>query len=179
MQKRKLKQLLDNISLPFISTSNTFKIEVTGIQYDSRLIESGHLFVALEGGNLDGHKYIPSAVERGAVAVVGSQPIENWQNLDVPYFQFDNSRVALAHLSASFYDFPSRSMVLIGVTGTDGKTTTSNMIFQILQTAGFKAGMISTVNAQIGDEILDTGFHVTTPEAPAVQYYLWKMKQAG
>ena len=179
MQKQNLKQIVENISLPYNCTTDQFDIEVTGIQYDSRLIEQGHIFVALEGGNLDGHKYIQSAVENGAVAVVGSQSVEDWNQLAIPYFQFDNSRVALAHLSASFYKFPSRSMVLIGVTGTDGKTTTCNLIYQILQTAGFKAGMISTVNALIGDEILDTGFHVTTPEAPAVQYYLWRMKEAG
>lgn len=179
MHKQKLNEVLGNIPLSYKSSANRLDVEITGIQYDSRLVEPGHIFVALEGGNVDGHSYIELAAEKGAVAVIGSQSVELWNHINIPYFQFENTRVALAYLSASFYGFPSRSMVLIGVTGTDGKTTTSNMIYQILKTAGFKAGMISTVNAQIGDEILDTGFHVTTPEAPAVQYYLWRMKEAG
>lgn len=179
MEKQNFKQILDNIPIPFKSTATQFDIEVKGIHYDSRMVEPGFIYVALEGGNVDGHKYIESAIKNGAVAVAGSQSVENWRHLDIPYIQFENSRVALAHLSASFYGHPSRTMVLIGVTGTDGKTTTSNMIYQILKSAGIKAGMISTVNALIGDEVLDTGFHVTTPEAPAVQYYLWRMKEAG
>lgn len=179
MQKQTLNQILENIPISFNSTSIQTDIMVEGIQYDSRMIEPGHIFVALEGGNFDGHKYIEAAEEKGAVAAIGSQSIENWKHLNIPYLQFGNSREALAYLSASFCGYPSRSMILIGVTGTDGKTTTSNLIYEMLRTAGFKAGIISTVNAQIGEEVLDTGFHVTTPEAPAVQYYLWRMKQAG
>lgn len=179
MLKKKLKTILENIPLHYRSTERTLDVLITGIQYDSREVNSGHIFVALEGGNVDGHLYIESAVNKGAAAIVGTQEVRKWNQLPVPYLQFANTREALAYLSASYYDYPSRSMVLIGVTGTDGKTTTSNFIYQILRTAGLKAGMISTVNAQIGDEILDTGFHVTTPEAPAVQYYLWKMKEAG
>jgi len=99
MQKQNLKQIVENISLPYKCTTDQFDIEVAGIQYDSRLIEQGHIFVALEGGNLDGHKYIQSAVENGAVAVVGSQSVEDWNQLAIPYFQFDNSRVALVHSS--------------------------------------------------------------------------------
>ncbi len=179
MQKQTLKQILENIPISYNCTSIQTDVVVEGIQYDSRMIEPGQIFVALEGENVDGHNYIEAAAKKGAVAVIGSQSIENWEYLDIPYLQFENSREALAYLSASYYGYPSRSMVLIGVTGTDGKTTTSNLIYEILRSAGFKAGMISTVNAQIGEEVLDTGFHVTTPEAPAVQYYLWRMKQAG
>ncbi len=179
MQKQTLSQILENIPIAHISASTQFNFEVEGIQYDSRMIEPGYIFVALEGGNVDGHNYIEAAANKGAVAAIGSQSIDKWKLLDIPYIQFQNSREALAYLSASYYGYPSRSMVLIGVTGTDGKTTTCNLIYEILRSAGFKAGMISTVNAQIGAEVLDTGFHVTTPEAPAVQYYLWRMKEAG
>jgi UDP-N-acetylmuramoyl-L-alanyl-D-glutamate--2,6-diaminopimelate ligase len=179
MQKQTLNQILEDLPLSYNSTSIQPDIVVEGIQYDSRLIEPGQIFVALEGGNVDGHKYIEAATKNGAVAAIGSQSIENWEHLNIPYLQFRNSREALALLSASYYGYPSRSMVLIGVTGTDGKTTTSNLIYEILRSAGFKAGMISTVNAQIGEQELDTGFHVTTPEAPAVQHYLWCMKEAG
>ena len=88
-------------------------------------------------------------------------------------------RRALTWIAASFYDWPGRKLTIIGVTGTDGKTTTTNLIYQILLAAGLKAGMISTVNAVVGDEVLDTGFHVTTPDAQDVQRYLASMVDAG
>lgn len=108
--------------------------------------------------------------------MVGSQP---GVTIPVPYLQVADGRLALAYLAAGFYDFPGRKLSVVGVTGTDGKTTTSNLIFQVLLAAGFKTGMISTVNAVIGSDILDTGFHVTTPEAPDVQGYLARMVEAG
>jgi len=151
-------------------------LPVTGIALDSRAVQPGNIFVAMTGGSTDGHRYIPSAIERGASAVVGAQALEG---LAVPYIQVEDTRVALAYLSAAFYGFPARKLVVIGVTGTDGKTTTSNLIYKILQQAEIRAGMISTVNAVIGDEEIDTGFHVTTPEAPDVQRYLAHMVDAG
>jgi len=149
---------------------------ITGIVHDSRLVKQGNLFVAVPGLSVDGHDYIPHAIEHGAAAVVGAQALEG---LAVPYIRVDHAPKALATLAAAFYDFPARKMTVIGVTGTDGKTTTSNFIFQILKAAGFEAGMISTVSAVIGDQVLDTGFHVTTPEAPDVQRYLAQMVAAG
>lgn len=154
-------------------------VRVSGIALDSRAVQPGDLFVALVGGSADGHRYIPAAVQRGAVAVVGSLPPEAVDAAGAPYVQVEDSRLALAYLSAALYDFPARKLTVIGVTGTDGKTTTSSLLYSILRTAGRKAGMISTVSAQIGDEELDTGFHVTTPEAPDVQSYLARMVAAG
>ena len=150
--------------------------KITGITMDSRQVHPGDLFVAVSGGNTDGHRFIPDAIRRGANAVVGTQPLSG---LPIPYIQVPDSRRALATLAAAFYDFPARKLVMIGITGTDGKTTTANLIFQILKMAGLRVGMISTVNAVIGDETLDTGFHVTTPEAPDVQRYLSQMVSAG
>ena len=149
---------------------------VTGVCLDSRQVQPGCIFIALEGGNTDGHRFISDAIRRGSIAVVGTQPL---QDLPIPYVRVEDSRQALAQLSAAFYGFPARSLTVIGVTGTDGKTTTANLIFQILLAAGFRTGMISTVNAVIGDQVLDTGFHVTTPEAPDVQRYLAQMVAAG
>ncbi len=149
---------------------------ISGIALDSRLVQPGDLFVALPGLSSDGHAYIPQAIQRGAVALVGTQPLAD---LAVPYLQVADSREALAYLSAAFYDFPARQMTVIGITGTDGKTTTANLLYHILMAAGLRAGMISTVNAVIGDQQLDTGFHVTTPEAPDVQRYLAAMLAAG
>ncbi len=99
--------------------------------------------------------------------------------LSVPYIRLENSRRALTWIAAAFYNWPGRKLTVIGVTGTDGKTTTTNLIHKILLAAGIKAGMVSTVNAVIGDEVLDTGFHVTTPDAHDVQQYLAKMVDAG
>jgi len=149
---------------------------ISGVRLDSRLVQPGDLFVAVTGGTTDGHRFIPDAIRRGASAIVGEQPLAD---LPVPYLQVGDSRAALAHLAAGFYGYPARQLVMIGVTGTDGKTTTSNLIYHILQAAGLKAGMISTVNALIGEQALDTGFHVTTPESPEVQRYLAQMVAAG
>lgn len=99
--------------------------------------------------------------------------------LPVPYIQVSDSRLALAYLASAYFNFPARRLTVIGITGTDGKTTTSNLIYSILRAAGLKAGLISTVNAVIGSLELDTGFHVTTPEAPEVQRLLARMVSAG
>jgi UDP-N-acetylmuramoyl-L-alanyl-D-glutamate--2,6-diaminopimelate ligase len=130
----------------------------------------------MQGGSVDGHDYIPKAVDNGAGAVVGERDI---RGVSVPYIRLENPRRALTWIAASFYNWPGRKLTVVGVTGTDGKTTTTNLLYQILLAAKIKAGMISTVNAVIGDEVLDTGFHVTTPDAHDVQRYLAKMVEAG
>ena len=164
------------IHFPQTFGGGRFDAIISGIALDSRQVNPGDLFFALEGESSDGHRFIPEAVERGAAAVIGTHKIED---LGVPYLKVNDGRLALAQLSAAYFEFPARELTVIGVTGTDGKTTTANLIFAILQAAGFQTGMISTVNAQIGEKILDTGFHVTTPEAPDVQRYLSQMVAAG
>ena len=159
-----------------VLAGNLVDVQISGITLDNRLVIPGDLFVAMKGSNADGHDFIPDAVKRGAVAIVGDKAIAN---LSVPYVQVENSRQSLTWLAAKFYDNPGRKLTVIGVTGTDGKTTTCNLIFQILLAAGLKAGLISTVNVVIGDELIDSGFHVTTPDAPDVQKYLARMVYAG
>jgi UDP-N-acetylmuramoyl-L-alanyl-D-glutamate--2,6-diaminopimelate ligase len=129
----------------------------------------------MQGGSVDGHNYIPKAIENGAVAIIG----DIGRDSSKIYIGLENPRQALTFLAAAFYNWPGRKLTVIGVTGTDGKTTTSNLIHKILATAGIRAGMISTVNAVIGDEVLDTGFHVTTPDAHDVQRYLAKMVESS
>ena len=155
------------------------KIQLTGISINTRELAKGNLYLAIPGTKVDGHDFIPAAVKQGAAAVVGLLPSQDFQDLPVPYLQVQDTRQTLAQLTAAWYDFPARKMVIIGVTGTDGKTTTVNLIYQILLAAGIQAGLISTVNAVIGDKILDTGFHVTTPEAQDLQRYLVEMVEAG
>lgn len=151
-------------------------LTITDIAIDSRAVKPGFLFVALKGRSTDGHDYIQKAIENGASAIIGEQDLSG---LSVPYIRLGNSRQALTWLAAAFYDWPARKLTVIGVTGTDGKTTTTNLIYKILLAAKIKAGMVSTVNAVIGDEVLDTGFHVTTPDAHDVQRYLAQMVAAG
>ncbi len=170
-----LRKLIDDLPFGAEYSSKLDNIDITDIQFDSRKITDGNLFVAMAGDNADGHDYIPTAIANGAVAVVGTKDL----TLSVPYIKLEDSREALAYLAASFFDHPGRKLTVIGVTGTDGKTTTSNLLFQILKSAGIKAGLVSTVNAVIGDEVIDTGFHVTTPEATEVQQLLAKMVEAG
>jgi UDP-N-acetylmuramoyl-L-alanyl-D-glutamate--2,6-diaminopimelate ligase len=163
------------VDFPFSIPENIPDVEVTGIAIDSRAVKPGYLFVAMQGGSVDGHDYIPKAIENGAVAVIG----DVGRNVTLSYVGLENPRHALTFLAAAFYNWPARKLTVIGVTGTDGKTTTSNLIHKILVSAGIRVGMISTVNAVIGDEVLDTGFHVTTPDAHDVQHYLARMVAAG
>lgn len=175
MQPKSLQHIFAELPLSFCMR-DVPDIPLSGISIDSRAVKPGHLFVALKGGNVDGHDYIQKAVENGAVAVVGE--VDRIVNPTYTYIGLENPRRTLTWIAASFYDWPGRKLTVIGVTGTDGKTTTTNLIYQILLAAGKKVGMISTVNAVIGDEVLDTGFHVTTPDAHDVQRYLAQMVDA-
>lgn len=162
-------------ALPHVDCLSSGDPEIALIASDSRQVTPGALFVAYRGVHVDGHRFIDDAVRRGAVAIVG----ERDQVPPVPYFQVPDAREALAYLSASWHGFPARKLVMIGVTGTDGKTTTANLIHSILTAAGVNAGMVSTVNAFIGGKAFDTGLHTTTPDAPDVQEYLAQMVEAG
>ncbi|MCW5875009.1 MAG: UDP-N-acetylmuramoyl-L-alanyl-D-glutamate--2,6-diaminopimelate ligase [Anaerolineales bacterium] len=150
-------------------------IDVTGIALDSRLVQPGDVFFAIVRG-VDRYQYLDQVAARGAVAVVGER--KDAQS-PLPHITVPDARAALAEASAALYGYPARDIALIGITGTDGKTTTSNFMYQILRAAGLHTGMVSTVNAQIGEEVLDTGFHVTTPEAFDTQRYLRQMVDRG
>ncbi|MBX7234222.1 MAG: UDP-N-acetylmuramoyl-L-alanyl-D-glutamate--2,6-diaminopimelate ligase [Caldilineales bacterium] len=150
-------------------------LAITQITSDSRQVRPGAIFVAYRGVNSDGHRFIPQAIAAGAAAVVGEQDL----SLGAPYLRVENGRRALGLLCAAWEGFPSRRLGVIGVTGTDGKTTTSNLIHSILTAAGVEAGLLTTVNARIGDQTLDTGLHTTTPDAPDLHRYLRLMADAG
>jgi UDP-N-acetylmuramoyl-L-alanyl-D-glutamate--2,6-diaminopimelate ligase len=152
------------------------------VESDADVLPGG-VFVARTGLVVDGHDFIPRALERGAAAVVGERPITD---LPVPYVQVANPQEAVGFLAAAYHDFPSRKLTVIGVTGTDGKTTTSTLIHSILDEALIPnastprgAGLISTVAAYVGDKTLDTGLHVTTPGAPQIQALLAQMVANG
>ena len=164
------------VNLPDIAAvAGDPQIDVTQITADSRQVIPGACFVAYQGLGVDGHRFIPDAIARGAAAVVGEQPLAD---LPVASVRVADGRAALAWLSAAWYGHPSRSMALVGITGTDGKTTTANLLFNILKAASRRVGLISTVHAVIGEQIYDTGLHTTTPDAPDVQRYLAQMRDA-
>ena len=169
-------------ALPTILAQVGGDVSVHGVAADSRRVTPGDLFVAIPGVSVDGHRFIKDAVGNGAVAIAGERPPQELQNLPwgaFTYIRVPDSREALGWLSAASRGFPSRHMTLIGVTGTDGKTTTVSLIHSILQAAGITSGMVSTVKAQIGSQELDTGLHTTTPDAPLVQEYLEQMVEYG
>ncbi len=173
-----LQTLLADIN--FVEGASPDRLEITGITDDSRQVTPGGLFVAVAGLSVDGHRFIPQAVAAGASAIVGERPRANLELPAVfPYIRVADAREGLGQLHAAWHHHPARKLTLIGVTGTDGKTTTTTLVYEILRAAGVAVGMISTVDARIGAETLDTGLHTTTPPAEAVQRYLAQMVDAG
>lgn len=163
---------------------------ISRVTADSRQVDAGALFVAVPGLRVDGHRFIPRAIESGAAALAGCLSPDALAQQGIvlppglPYLQWADSRYGLALLSAARHAFPSRAMTVIGVTGTDGKTTTCTLLESILAEAKGdgspqKVGVVTTIGARIAGAALDTGFHVTTPEAPDVQGYLAQMREAG
>ncbi len=152
-------------------------LEITGVVCDSRQASPGALFVAVPGVNVDGHRFLGDAVARGAVVAV----VERGEALPagLPAAIVPDARAALAHLVAAWQGYPARRLRVIGVTGTEGKTTTVELVASILEAAGLPAAMISTVKARVGRQEMDTGLHTTTPDAPDLQRYLAMMVEQG
>jgi UDP-N-acetylmuramoyl-L-alanyl-D-glutamate--2,6-diaminopimelate ligase len=148
---------------------------ITQIAYDSRQVRPGAVFVALHGLKDDGTRYVPQAVSRGAVAVVSEAPCP--EGFDQAWIPTDNARLAIALLADRFYDSPSRRMPVIGVTGTNGKTTTGYLLAAILDAAGMKAGLLGTVSYRVGQ--VERGAARTTPESTDVQALLAEMIDHG
>jgi len=168
-----LENLLESIEKKAVSQVKDLRIK--GIKYDSREVVQGDLFVAIKGFQTDGHQYIENALENGAVAVVLED--ETYCTDRYPWILVSDSRLSLAQLSAAFFDYPSRKFTLIGVTGTNGKTTTTNLIARILEDAGYKVGLIGTIHNRIGSRILPG--ERTTPESLDLQKLFREMTEEG
>ncbi|MDR2177807.1 MAG: UDP-N-acetylmuramoyl-L-alanyl-D-glutamate--2,6-diaminopimelate ligase [Treponema sp.] len=151
---------------------------VTSLEYDSRAVKPGSLYFALKGFHTDGHRYIGQAIERGAVVIVHEDEIID-PDPRALYLRVRDSRRAMSPIAASFYGHPSRRMICAGVTGTEGKSTTVYLIWQLLALMGKKAGFFSTVLSCVGDEAEPNREHQTTPEATEVQRLLWEMAENG
>ncbi len=167
-----LKQLIAKTKT--LAVEGSIDAEVTGICYDSRRVTPGMLFVAIPGQRTDGHQFIQNAIERGAVAIVYEQ------NGFLPHratkIKVEDARQALAQLSAAFYRRPSQRLKMIGITGTNGKTTVAFMIKHILESAGHKTGLLGTIRYEIGERMIPA--QRTTPEALEIQQMLAQMVRA-
>jgi UDP-N-acetylmuramoyl-L-alanyl-D-glutamate--2,6-diaminopimelate ligase len=150
-------------------------IEVHGLAYDSRLVKPGDVFIALTGLKADGADFAADAVRRGAVAVVSDRPAGAVTG--TPWVVVPDARAAMAALAADFFGHPSRSMQVVGITGTNGKTTTAYLLRAVFESAGKKCGLIGTVAYSVGDREVPASR--TTPEAPDVQRMLRQMVDAG
>jgi UDP-N-acetylmuramoyl-L-alanyl-D-glutamate--2,6-diaminopimelate ligase len=149
---------------------------ITSLEYDSRKAGPQTLFFALSGLHTDGHKYINDAISRGATAIVHEAEISE-KKAGITYIRVKNSRFAMSPVAAAFYGFPSRRLLVAGVTGTEGKSTCVYLIWQLLRLAGKKAGFFSTVQYSDGGNAQWNREHQTTPEAPEVQKQLWEMAE--
>src|ERR1051326_3509926 len=149
--------------------------EVRGITQDSRNVSPGDLFVAVPGFERDGLAFVNDALARGAAAIAA----ESAPSVRAPTILVPNARAALADLSAAFYGHPSKSMPVVGITGTDGKTSTTHLLSAILEAHGLRTGWLTPVNTRIGDEVRPNAADHPTPEAPIVQRTLAEMRAAG
>ena len=168
----KLKELLHGLDVLELHADET--LDITGVHYDSRQVMRGGLFVAISGFQTDGHKYIPKAAENGAACIV----CEKKPEMQIPYVLVSDARAALAVLGANWFGHPADDMRVIGITGTNGKTTSTYLLKHVLeQTLGAKVGLIGTIQNMIGDEILHT--ERTTPESFELQKLFADMRDAG
>ena len=168
----KLRELLKDI--PVLECTADLETEITVICYDSRKAEPGCLFVAVTGFAADGNRFIPMALEKGAAAVVTAKKPEQ----DIPYILVESDRLALAMLGCNFYGHPAKSMTMIGVTGTNGKTSSTLLLKQVLEkTLGARVGLIGTMANMIGEKTIPT--ERTTPESLDLQALFARMRDGG
>lgn len=169
----KLIQLLERLEYEVIQGDRETEVET--LIYDSRKVEAGSVFVCISGAVSDGHAYIQQAAEKGAAAVVVEREVEAPEDLTV--IRVENSRYALALMSAAYFDYPAEKLKVIGITGTKGKTTTTYMVKSILEGVGHKVGLIGTIEAVIGEKTIPA--NNTTPESYTIQDYFAQMVEAG
>ncbi len=172
----KISQLLSGIAIE--NTIGDSDKQITSTVFDSRKVEQGSLFVAVRGTQVDGHQYIPKAIKLGAVAIVCEDiPEKEDQVAHTTYIQVADTSVALGLIAQNIYDHPSRKLQLIGVTGTNGKTTIATLLYQLFTQLGYKVGLLSTVENKIGSQVLKATH--TTPDALTINALLQQMVEAG
>ena len=174
--KRKLKDIAAAVKP--VSTHGSLEKMISGLSYDAFTVRPGELFLATEGVNSDRHQYIQSVLDRGITAVVHSKPLPAYKK-GVTYIQVENVQRNMSPVSAVFFGHPSKELFVIGVTGTNGKSTTCSFIHQLLGLYSKKAGIISSVNRDTGTGIEDNAKHQSTPEAPVIHQALYEAVENG
>lgn len=169
-----LKDILYRVHINRVTGST--QIPVNQIHFDSRKVSLDDLFVAIKGTASDGHNFITSAVNQGAIAIVCEQIPETTVN-GITYIEVEDTHAALAIMAANFYGNPSKNLKLVGVTGTNGKTTVSSLLYQLFTKAGYKVGLLSTVKILVGTEEFKATH--TTPDSLTINQYLKQMSDAG
>ena len=169
-----LKDILYGVSLSAVSGSTN--VMVNSIVFDSRKVELDDVFVAIKGTVTDGHKYIEQVVAAGAKAIICEELPSVMVN-GVVYVEVDNGNKALAIMASNYYGNPSKNLKLIGITGTNGKTTISSLLYQLFKKAGFKVGLISTIKIMVDDNVYPTSH--TTPDALTINYHMHLMNEVG
>ncbi|WP_262732158.1 UDP-N-acetylmuramoyl-L-alanyl-D-glutamate--2,6-diaminopimelate ligase [Gaetbulibacter sp. NE] len=169
-----LKDILYKVTINAVVGSTG--VQVNAIEFDSRQIKTNDVFVAIRGSVVDGHNFIEKAIELGAKAIVCEALPEQLQN-GITYIEVDSASKALAFMAANYYGNPSGNLKLVGVTGTNGKTTVSTLLYQLFKKAGFKVGLLSTVKIMVGDKEFKATH--TTPDSLTINKYLSEMNDEG
>ncbi len=169
-----LKDILYKVAINAV-VGNTIS-DINKIEFDSRKVGENDVFVAINGTESDGHDYIEKAINQGAIAVI-CERIPKKVIPEVTYVEVENTHIALAIMASNYYDSPSENLKLIGITGTNGKTTIATLLFQLFKKSGYKVGLLSTVKIII-DTIEYPATH-TTPDSLTINKYLKEMNEAG
>lgn len=170
-----LQELLQDVQP--LAVKGCLDVPVAGVNMDSRLVRSGHLFVAVKGTQADGHAFIPKAIEQGAAVVLVSEPIPTDAPEGITFVQVESTEEAVGRVATAFYGHPSRHLQLVGVTGTNGKTTIATVLYQLFRGLGYKVGLLSTVCNYIDDRPVEATH--TTPDPVSLNALLAEMVAAG
>lgn len=178
----RLQTLLTNLATWTLHAGNGVELdpattEITSLAYDSRLVRPGGLFLAVPGEHTDGRRFVADAAQRGALAALG--PHYTGEPLPLPYIEVADMRAALADLACAFYGYPAQQLCTIGITGTDGKTTTSNLISAILDSAGIYNGLLTTANFKVNGQEWENTTRQSTQEALDIQQFLHRLLEEG
>ncbi len=177
MAAHTLSTLLDGLKQ--LKVHGDMDIPINGVRYDSRRVRDGDVFFAIPGEHTDGHRYVAEALDAGASAIVHQRRVPESRSSGAVFVQTPSIRRALSLAAASFYGHPSRDLYCIGITGTDGKSTTAYLLYQLLGDLGVRAGLLSTVLVDTGTGIRANPFRQSTPEAPEVHHLLAEMRTGG
>ncbi len=169
-----LKDILYKVTINAVVGSTS--IDINKIEFDSRQIESNDVFVAISGTVTDGHRFIEKAIEKGAIAIICETLPEMLED-GITYVEVANSNQALAYMAANYYEHPSENLKLVGVTGTNGKTTVTSLLYQLFKKAGYKVGLLSTVKIMVNDTEYKATH--TTPDSLTINKYLKLMNDEG